>query len=148
MNKPVMSIDDLHGFLATSFPQVIDKVEVLHVEPMGLSVNWKVDEQDLRPGGTVSGPTMFALADVSFYLATLAMIGPEALTVTTHCSINFMRKPEPKNIWGDARILKLGKSLAVGDVLIYSEGMPDPVAHAQLSYSIPPRKSAEVVKLR
>ena len=97
-------------------------------------------EADLRPGGTVSGPTMFALADCAFYMLTLAMVGPEALAVTTGCSINFMRKPEPGRLIGDARVLKLGRSLCVGDVTIHN-GEPDkPAAHASLTYSIPPKR--------
>jgi uncharacterized protein (TIGR00369 family) len=91
----------------------------------------------LRPGATVSGPTMFLLADVTFYLATLSIIGPKSLTVTTNCSINFLRKPNEKNLTSKARILKLGKTLSVGDVLIYSEDIDEPVAHASLTYSIP-----------
>ena len=91
----------------------------------------------MRPGATVSGPTMFLLADVTFYLATLSIIGPKSLTVTTNCSINFLRKPNEKNLTSKARILKLGKTLSVGDVLIYSEDIDEPVAHASLTYSIP-----------
>ena len=94
-------------------------------------------EEHLRPGATVSGPTMFLLADVTFYLATLSIIGPKSLTVTTNCSINFLRKPNEKNLTSKARILKLGKTLSVGDVLIYSEDIDEPVAHASLTYSIP-----------
>jgi uncharacterized protein (TIGR00369 family) len=80
---------------------------------------------------------MFLLADVTFYLATLSIIGPKSLTVTTNCSINFLRKPNEKNLTSKARILKLGKTLSVGDVLIYSEDIDEPVAHASLTYSIP-----------
>jgi uncharacterized protein (TIGR00369 family) len=85
---------------------------------------------------------MFALADVAVYLAILAMIGPEALAVTTNCSIDFMRKPEAgRDLLGEARLLKLGRALAVGDVLLYSEGVAEPVARASLTYSIPPRRT-------
>ena len=98
----------------------------------------KISNEHLRPGGTVSGPTMFLLADVSFYLATLNIIGLKSLTVTTNCSINFLRKPNEKNLISKTRILKLGKTLSVGDVLIYSEGIDEAVAHASLTYSIPP----------
>lgn len=132
-----MSIADLHEFLATDFPQVGEQFEVLDLEPYYLRTRMKVSEVNLRPGGTVSGPTMFTLADCAYYLATLAMIGPKALTVTTNCSINFMRKPTCNDLIGEARVLKLGKVLSVGDVLIYSEGMKEPVAHANLTYSIP-----------
>jgi uncharacterized protein (TIGR00369 family) len=96
-----------------------------------------ISDEHLRPGGTVSGPTMFLLADVSFYLATLSMIGPKSLTVTTNCSINFLRKPNISDLISETRVLKIGKTLSVGDVLIYSEGIKEPVAHASLTYSIP-----------
>jgi len=81
---------------------------------------------------------MFALADVGFYVAVLAHIGPKALAVTTNCNIDFMRNPAAgKDLLGYATILKLGRSLVVGDVLIYSEGMEKPVARASLTYSLP-----------
>ena len=92
---------------------------------------------DLRPGGTVSGPAMFALADCAYYMATLALVGREALTVTTSAAIDFMRKPAPGGLVAEARVLKLGRSLSVGDVLIFSEGVEGPVARASLTYSIP-----------
>ncbi len=108
---------------------------------MALSCEMAVTENDLRPGGTVSGPAMFTAADCAFYMATLAMIGRQALTVTTGCTINFMRKPTPQNLRADARILKLGRSLSVGDVLLYSPGLDQPVAQASMTYSIPPQRA-------
>ena len=137
-----MGLDDLHGFLDAEFPQVSEDFELLDVSPMQLVMRARVHERHLRPGGTVSGPTMFALADVAMYLAILAMIGPEALAVTTNCAIDFMRKPRAgANLRAEARLLKLGRALAVGDVLIYSEGGDEPVARASLTYSIPPVKA-------
>ncbi len=134
-----MGLDELRAFLDAAFPQVAGDFELLDVSPMHLVVRALVHDRHLRPGGTVSGPTMFALADVAMYLAILAMIGPEALSVTTNCSIDFMRKPAAgANLRAEARLLKLGRSLAVGDVLIFSEGGDDPVARASLTYSIPP----------
>ena len=134
-----MGLDDLRAFLDAEFPQVAEDFELLDVSPMHLVVRALVHERHLRPGGTVSGPAMFALADVAMYLAILAMIGPQALSVTTNCSIDFMRKPAAgANLRAEARLLKLGRSLAVGDVLIFSEGGDDPVARASLTYSIPP----------
>lgn len=134
-----MSLDALNVFLVEQFPQVAGDFEVLDVAPMQITTRALVDDKHLRPGNTVSGPTMFALADVSVYLGILAMIGPKALAVTTNCAIDFMRKPAAgANLRAETRILKLGKVLAVGDVLIYSEGMDAPVARAGLTYSIPP----------
>ena len=98
-----------------------------------------VGERHLRPGGTVSGPSIFSLADVSVYLAVLAMIGPQGLAVTTNCSIDFMRKPAARtDLIAECRLLKLGRVLAVGEVLVFSDGITQPVARASLTYSIPP----------
>ena len=135
--KPLMSKIDLEKFLEKEFPQVSNNFKILNTKPNSLSMLMHISDEHLRPGGTVSGPTMFLLADVSFYLATLSIIGPKSLTVTTNCSINFLRKPNEKNLISEARILKLGKTLSVGDVLIYSEDIDEPVAHASLTYSIP-----------
>jgi uncharacterized protein (TIGR00369 family) len=137
-----MSIPDLHAFLAKVFPQMAGRFEIVALEPFRARVRMTAGEADLRPGGTVSGPAMFGLADCAFYIVTLAMIGPEALTVTTNCAIDFLRKPAPGALVAEARVLKLGRSLAVGDVLIFSEGGPDPVARASLTYSIPPVRGA------
>lgn len=98
-----------------------------------------VDNRSARPGGTVSGPTMFMLADTALYVAVLASIGPQALAVTTNMSINFLRKPELKDLIAECSLLKLGSRIAVGEVAIFSEAGTDPVAHATGSYSIPPR---------
>jgi uncharacterized protein (TIGR00369 family) len=131
----------LQAFLGEVFPQVADDFTVEEVRPMSLRMRLHASEKNLRPGGTVSGPAMFALADVAVYLAILAMIGPEALSVTTNASIDFMRKPAAgRDLMAEARLLKLGRALAVGDVLLHSEGLPDPVARASLTYSIPPRR--------
>lgn len=129
----------LQGFLEAQFEQVARDFVVEHVEKDAIRVRMAVTERNLRPGGTVSGPAMFALADVSIYLAILARIGPVALAVTTNCSIDFMRKPQAgRDLIGEARLLKLGRALAVGDVLIRSEGSDAIVARAGLTYSIPP----------
>lgn len=136
-----MGLDALRHFLDDHFGQVAEDFEILDVSPMHIVVRTNIEDKHLRPGGTVSGPTMFALADVSVYLAILAMVGPKALAVTTNCSIDFMRKPVAHaNLRAEARLLKLGRVLAVGDVLIYSEGEEQPVARAALTYSIPPER--------
>lgn len=136
-----MTPDELHDFLAAEFPQVKDDFVVEEVSEDAITVRLPVGDRHLRPGGTVSGPTMFALADVAVYLLILSRIGPVALAVTTNCSIDFLRKPEAgKDLMARARLLKLGRVLAVGDVLVFSEGGADPVARASLTYSIPPRR--------
>ena len=136
-----MTTSEMNTFLETVFPQVNGKFVTTELKPMEAKVHMNVMEADLRPGGTVSGPAMFSLADVSFYIVTLAMIGPEALTVTTSCSINFMRKPDPEDMWAKSRILKLGRSLSVGADEIFSKGSDKPVAHANVTYSIPPNSN-------
>ncbi len=134
-----MNREELEVFLHEAFPQVAEDFRVETVAPNQIDVRLQVDHRHLRPGGTISGPSMFALADVSIYLAILAMIGPKALAVTTNCSIDFMRKPAAGvDMIAKAKLLKLGRVLAVGEVLMYSEGMADPVARASLTYSLPP----------
>lgn len=136
-----MDRDALSAFLERDFQQVAGMFAIDHVAPMEVTVRLLHDERHLRPGGTVSGPAMFALADVSVYLGILAMIGPKALSVTTNCAIDFMRKPEAGvDLICRTRILKLGRVLAVGDCLIYSDGDDRPVARASLTYSIPPAR--------
>jgi uncharacterized protein (TIGR00369 family) len=129
----------LHAFLAEVFPQVDDDFRIERVGLDGVTVRLLTAERHLRPGGTVSGPAMFALADVGIYLAILSRIGPVALAVTTNCSIDFMRKPAAGcDLICEARLWKLGRTLAVGDALLRSEGSDPLVARASLTYSIPP----------
>lgn len=134
-----MTIDALHEFMAEQFPQVAEDFTIERLDENGVCVRLNVAERHLRPGGTVSGPSMFALADVAVYLAVLGRIGPKALAVTTNCSLDFMRKPAAGvDLLAECRLLKLGRVLAVGDVLIHSEGMEQPVARATMTYSLPP----------
>jgi uncharacterized protein (TIGR00369 family) len=136
--QPKMSVDALQAFLCTEFSQVAEDCLVEAVGPMTCRVRMHPSEKHLRPGGTVSGPSLFSLADCGVYLAILAMIGPEALTVTTNASIDFMRKPAAgMDLLADVTLLKVGRVLAVGDVLIRSDGSDDVVARATLTYSIP-----------
>lgn len=129
----------LAAFLQRDFGQVADDFAVERADETGVCLRLRVAERHLRPGGTVSGPSMFGLADVAVYLAILSRIGPVALAVTTNCSIDFMRKPAAgRDVLAEARLLKLGRVLAVGDVLLFSEGAPEPVARASMTYSIPP----------
>lgn len=100
---------------------------------------FRVGKKHLRPGDTVSGPTLMALADVAMYAALLGEIGLVPLAVTTNLNINFLRKPAQRDVIGEAKLLKVGKRLAVGEVTLFSEGEPDPVAHVTCTYSIPPR---------
>lgn len=134
----VMTVDEIMQFLHKEFPQHIGVVTEMGKNSAVMRLD--VDEAHLRPGGTVSGPTMMALADICLYVAILGQIGPVALAVTTNLNINFLRKPEPaRAIIAEARLLKLGKRLAVGEISLYSEDDDEPVAHVTATYSIPPR---------
>jgi uncharacterized protein (TIGR00369 family) len=125
-------------YLEQVFPQIKGEFTILELAERHLKVKLNIQDKHLRPGGTVSGPSMFSLADVSVYMAIMAMIGPEPLAVTTGCSLDFMRKPVGgRDIIASCTLLKLGRSLAVGDVLIHSEGMYETVARATMTYSIP-----------
>ena len=141
--KPLaFTVDELHAYLAEVFPQSnIGRGFIIEdVAPSRARMRLKVDDRHLRPGGTISGPSMFGLADVSLYVAILAQIGPVGLAVTTNLNINFLRRPEPRDLIGEARLIKLGKRLAVGEVSIFTEGQDDLVAHATGTYSIPPSR--------
>ena len=131
---------EIASFIAKEFPQT--RVQVLQAGDMAATVAHEVGADELRPGGTVSGPVMMATADVALYVAILAEIGIVPLTVTTSLSFNFMRKPSAdRRIIGACKLLKLGRTLAVGEVSLYSEGLPEMVAHAVGTYAIPPTKS-------
>lgn len=140
--QPIMSIDEIHAFLETDFPQIHTDGRVFTVtaiEPGSITMQLDPNERHLRPGGTVSGPSLFALADVAAYVAVLSHIGPVALAVTTNLNINFLRMPKPAPLTCACRLLKLGKRLAVIDAAIYQENSDELVAHATATYSIPPR---------
>ena len=134
-----MDRDALTGFLARDFGQVAGDFTVERVDAGGVTLRLRVAERHLRPGGTVSGPAMFGLADVALYLAILSRVGPVALAVTVNASMDFMRKPVAgRDLLAEARLLKLGRVLAVGEALLYSEGAAEPVARASMTYSLPP----------
>ena len=135
-----MSADELEAFLREHFPQ-LDSLpyRVEHVAENALELRLLFDAQHLRPGGTISGPALMTLADTAMYLLVLAHLGPVALAVTTNLNINFLRKPRPGDVLAHAQLLKLGARLAVGAVTMSSAGVAEPVAHATVTYSIPPR---------
>jgi uncharacterized protein (TIGR00369 family) len=135
----VLGQAELQAFLDRDFGPLGGDFIVDRVALDGLTLRMKASERFLRPGGTVSGPALFALADVAVYLAILSRIGMAPLTVTTNCSIDFMRKPQAgRDVLAHTRILKLGRALAIGDALLFMEGGTDPVARANLTYAIPP----------
>ncbi|CAN1513000.1 PaaI HGG motif-containing thioesterase, possibly involved in aromatic compounds catabolism [Burkholderiaceae bacterium] len=133
------SKEQITDFFTRDFPQT--KCQIVSVGNGTALVTHPVGHEELRPGGTVSGPTMMALADVALYVAILGEIGIVPLTVTTSFNINFLKRPQPANsIRAESRLLKLGKTLVVGEVNIFSGDDPMPVAHATGTYSIPPQK--------
>src|SRR6266849_5083825 len=137
----VMTVNELERFLTAEFPQVFHPASGLSIEAVwdgGGRVRQAYSDGSVRPGGTISGPTMMALADFAMYVAVLAAIGPVPLAVTTNLNINFLRKPARCDLVAEARLLKLGKRLAVGEVTIRSDGEEAPVAHVTSTYSIPP----------
>ena len=133
--------DELAAFMAREFPQ--SKCTIEHVGEHCATVRHAVGADELRPGGTVSGPVLMTVADVALYIAILGQIGIVPLTVTTNLSVHFLRRPAPdRDILGDSRLLKLGRSLAVGEVTLRSDGQQEPVAHAVGTYSIPRDRTA------
>ena len=141
MKAPVLAADELERLLSAEFPQAFHAdsgFKILEVWHGGARVRRGFKASGLRPGGTISGPVIMALADVTAYIGILASIGWVPLAVTTNLNINFLRKPSPGALIAECRLLKLGQRLAVCDVAIRSEGQEDLVAHATSTYSIPP----------
>ena len=141
--KPIMTVEDLRLFMRREFPQLDDAFEIVAIAAGSATLRLHANERHLRPGGTVSGPSLFTLADVAAYAAILAHIGPAALAVTTNLNIKFLRKPSPGTVEAIARLMKLGKRLAVLDVALTDPETGHLVAHATTTYSIPPRESSE-----
>jgi uncharacterized protein (TIGR00369 family) len=140
MAAPKLTLQELVLLLETEFPEAAHAVGDYLIEEVwhgGVRVRRRHHEQSLRPGGTVSGPIMMALADFTMYLAVLSAIGWVPLAVTTNLTINFLKKPGPRDLLAEARLFKLGKRLAVGEVALRSDGSDDLVAHVTSTYSIP-----------
>jgi len=135
------SPEELSEYLSEVFPQKREQWPPIHIEKLAsneVTLRMEFDQKILRPGGTISGPTMFMLADYGIYVAILAMIGRVPLAVTTNMTINFLRRPLQQDLIADVKLLKLGRRLAVGDVLLHSAGSEDIVAQANGTYSLPP----------
>jgi uncharacterized protein (TIGR00369 family) len=136
---PVLDVEELQQIIADAFPDY-DLPTVESVEGDTLVLALSTSTRHTRPGGTLSGPTMMALADNAAWLVILAHIGPVLLAVTTSLHIDFLRKPDVTDLLARAKLIKLGSRLAVVDVDLYSRGSTDLVAKASVTYSIPPRK--------
>jgi uncharacterized protein (TIGR00369 family) len=140
MRAPAMTAEAIEDLLRREFPQAFYEgcgLSLERVHYADVRVRRAYHEDHLRPGGTISGPTMMELADFAMYVAVFSAIGPQPLAVTINLSINFLRKPAPTDLLADAKLLKVGKRLVVGEVAIYSDGMDEPVAHVTSTYSVP-----------
>lgn len=138
----LLSAPELEAFLRAAFPLGTHALVVEDVGERTLRARLPFDPVQIRPGGTISGPTLMGLADSAMYLAVIAAIGPVALAVTTNLSIDFLRKPAPVDVIAEVEVLKLGSRLAVGDVRMRSDGDDRVVARASVTYSIPPGSAA------
>ena len=136
---PKMTPKEIKDFIDKSFPQARMPIEIEELRDDFLRIRVPVTDRYLRPGGTVSGPVLMTIADSAMYWLVLGMIGPVALALTTNLNIDFLRAPTPADIIAEAELLKLGKRLAVGRVMMFSEGSDNAVAHATVTYSIPPQ---------
>lgn len=140
MPAPALSADEIGELLHEVFPQAFFPgcgLTLERVEYGDIRVRRAFHDSHLRPGGTVSGPTMMELADFAMYVAVFSAVGNQPLAVTTNLNINFLRKPGAADLIADAKLMKVGKRLAVGEVTLYSDGSDEPVAHVTATYSIP-----------
>lgn len=140
MRPSVMTAEEIGKLLHEEFPQAFYPGCGLTLEDIrygDVRVRRDFHEDHVRPGGTISGPTMMELADFAMYVAVFSAIGPQPLAVTTNLNINFLRKPAQADLIAHARLMKVGKRLAVGEVTLYSDGSDEPVAHVTSTYSIP-----------
>ena len=140
MTTALMTVAELGAFLRAELPHMFDydDLAIEHADGRTCRLRQRFRENMLRPGGTVSGATLMALADCAMYVVVLSAIGPVSLAVTTNLNINFLRKGAPgQDVLAAAKLLKLGKRLAVGEVSLMSGTAPDPIAHVTATYSIP-----------
>ena len=124
-------------FLDEVWPGVTDSMVIEHVGDRTARVRVTVGPAGLRPGGIVAGPVLMSLADTAVWAAVLGVVGPVAMTVTVSLTIHFLRPAPPGDVVADARLHRVGRRLATGDVLLYADGQPDPVAHATVTYALP-----------
>jgi uncharacterized protein (TIGR00369 family) len=143
VKAPALTAEELTRLLSAEFPQVWSSASGLSIEEVwsgGCRLRQVFREQSLRPGATISGATIMALGDYAVYIALLATIGWEPLAVTTSLNVNFLRKPGHKDLLADCDLIKVGKRLVVGEVMIREAGEDEPVAHLTSTYSVPSRR--------
>ncbi len=132
-----MNPDELNAFLRAAFPGGQMPMRVTRSDADGIEMVRDYEEGILRPGGTISGPTLMALADGAAYVAVVARIGPEPLTVTSHLAIDFLRKPPPAGLRATGELIKVGRRQAVIAVRIYSQQDDELVAYCTCTYALP-----------
>lgn len=140
MATPKLTRKELAERLRLEFPEAshtIGNYEIEDVWHGGCRLRLRYDKRALRPGGTLVGGAMMSLGDFAMYVAVLSAIGWVPLAVTTNLTINFLKKPAARDLLAQARLIKLGKRLAVGEIAIHSDGEDDLVAHVTSTYSIP-----------
>ena len=136
--KLQFSISELSSYLNEVFPQVVNRYRIVDLQQGYARVIQNMTQENLRPGGTVSGPTIFSLVDIGMYILLLAHIGKEPLAVTTNCSIDFLKKPTmDEELFADCNLLKLGKTLVVGEVLVKSSEKETLIARSSITYYRP-----------
>ncbi len=134
-----MTAQAIEAFLAQQFPEV-QTPKVLHADGATARLSLEYRPGQLRPGGTLSGPTLMALADTAMYALVLSAVGEVPLAVTTNLTMNFLRRPQPEDVVAEARVLKLGRLLAVGEVSLHSASSDELCAHAVVTYALPPQR--------
>jgi uncharacterized protein (TIGR00369 family) len=140
MAAPKLTVKELERLLTAEFPQMFNPQSGYRIEDVwfgGSRIRKHFSARSLRSGGTIAGPVMMAVADLAPYVAILASIGWVPLAATTNLTINFLKKPAPRDLIAEARLIKLGKRLAVAEIAIRSDGDDELVAHATATYSIP-----------
>jgi len=143
MPAPVMTVDQISMLLHEVFPQGFYPgcgLTIERVDYASSRIRRHFQEDYIRPGGTISGPTMMELADFAMYVAVFSVAGPQPMAVTTNLNINFLRKPGKGDLIAEARLMKVGKRLIVGEVVVYSDGENEPVAHVTSTYSVPQKQ--------
>ncbi|MEC9367936.1 MAG: PaaI family thioesterase [Pseudomonadota bacterium] len=143
--KLALSANELQDYMDEVFPErhaLWPPTHIEHLAPLEARLRMEFDHRILRPGGTVSGPAMFKLADYGLYVAILGVIGKAPLAVTTSLHIDFLRRPLKSDLLAEVKLLKLGSRLAMGEVSLYSDGSPEMVAHASGTYSLPPKDAS------
>lgn len=135
-----MDAAEITAFLEQIAARATEFLKIEEASPEGARIRMVASDDQLRPGGIVSGPSLMTLADFAVWVPVLAAIGPEPMTTTVNLNIHFLRRVRPGDVIAETRLHKVGNRLATGDVLMYADGEDEPVAHATVTYSIPAKR--------